>query len=109
MQTRGKTKRQRTTQRGEEENDSATNDDDVNVPDMSPSAEIENQQHRVTIVLPPFPSTKGKKMLGWALGAGFEPGEYDVVCAKGRFARDHAGNLRFRELVDANLERYRST
>lgn len=32
---------------------------------------------------------------------------YSVICARGKVARDHTGNRRFRLAIDMSLERYR--
>jgi hypothetical protein len=41
------------------------------------------------------------------LGPNFTgPGQYDVICARGSEAREHVGNLHFREVIRCNLERY---
>ena len=37
----------------------------------------------------------------------FQPGTFDVICAKGKEAKEHTGNRRFRLLVDMNLEKYK--
>jgi hypothetical protein len=37
------------------------------------------------------------------------PSPFDVICAKGRKARDHTGNRRFRLVIDMNLARYQRT
>mgnify|MGYP000129677099 CR=1 FL=1 len=36
------------------------------------------------------------------------PGENDVLCARGKAARNHVGNVRFRAIVADNLEAYQS-
>lgn len=40
------------------------------------------------------------------LPEGFEPGEYDVICGRGRKSFHHLGNSCFRDLVARCLERY---
>ena len=34
------------------------------------------------------------------------PGEYDVICARGKRALGHLGNRRFRSMIEDNLEKY---
>lgn len=34
------------------------------------------------------------------------PGEYDVICARGKRALGHPGNRRFRAMIEDNLEKY---
>ena len=36
------------------------------------------------------------------------PHLYDVLCVQGSFANKHPGNIIFRRIVEANIERYRS-
>lgn len=36
----------------------------------------------------------------------FQPGEFDVICCRGRSPRNHAGNLWFSELVESKCEQY---
>uniref|UniRef100_A0A7S0F790 DUF6824 domain-containing protein n=1 Tax=Craspedostauros australis TaxID=1486917 RepID=A0A7S0F790_9STRA len=38
----------------------------------------------------------------------FEPGPFDVICARGKDAREHVGNRRMRLTVDVSLDRYRA-
>ena len=33
------------------------------------------------------------------LPADFEPGEFDVICARGNLAKQHSGNVRYRKLI----------
>ena len=40
------------------------------------------------------------------LAADFEPGPHDVICKRGKDARNHNGNKFFRHLVEANVENY---
>jgi hypothetical protein len=42
------------------------------------------------------------------LPAGFKPSATDVVCGKGKECFNHPGNKRFRDVIDANLNRYQS-
>lgn len=43
-----------------------------------------------------------------ALPQGFNPGEHDVICGRGRKAFNHVGNERFRKLVESRLAEYSS-
>lgn len=36
----------------------------------------------------------------------FEPGEFDIICAKGNFARQHSGNVRYRKMIDQVSKMY---
>jgi hypothetical protein len=36
----------------------------------------------------------------------FVPGERDVICGRGRNARDHPGNVAFRKFIEKEVERY---
>merc|ERR1712072_356702 len=47
---------------------------------------------------------KGNKMT--PLPSNFQPGPYDVICAKGKDARNHDGNVFFRRLVKEALPIY---
>ena len=40
------------------------------------------------------------------LGEGYEPTNFDVVCARGRIAVNHTGNKRFKIIVEQSLQRY---
>lgn len=40
------------------------------------------------------------------LGEGYEPTNFDVVCARGRIAVNHTGNKRFKLIVESSLQRY---
>lgn len=40
------------------------------------------------------------------LEPGFEPGEYDVICSRGKQYYNHVGNIRFRALIQDQVERY---
>jgi len=40
------------------------------------------------------------------LAEGFRPGSLDVICARGNQAFNHAGNKRFRAIVESYLEEY---
>ena len=40
------------------------------------------------------------------LSKGYEPGEYDVICGRGKRALDHVGNIRFRDLIRTHLPEY---
>lgn len=40
------------------------------------------------------------------LAVDFEPGPYDVICARGKQVWDHVGNRRFRLLIDLSIDRY---
>ena len=42
------------------------------------------------------------------LGANYVPGEFDVLCARGKQATNHPGNKFFRAVVDQHRERYAS-
>lgn len=50
-----------------------------------------------------------KKVILRILPKDFEPGEYDVLCGKGKAAYVHAGNEHFRNLVKARAEAYAKT
>jgi hypothetical protein len=41
-----------------------------------------------------------------SLPASFVPGESDVICARGKQAKNHSGNVRFRAVVNDHLEVY---
>jgi len=41
-----------------------------------------------------------------ALAEGFRPGPMDFICARGNQAYNHAGNKRFRAIVESYLEEY---
>ena len=36
----------------------------------------------------------------------YQPGEHDVICARGKQAKNHSGNVWYRELIDESLEQY---
>ena len=40
------------------------------------------------------------------LPQGFLPAASDVICGRGRLARDHPGNVAFRKLVEQEVEKY---
>ncbi len=40
------------------------------------------------------------------LPQGFQPRQEDVICARGKDARDHPGNQKFRSSLEINLDRY---
>ena len=40
---------------------------------------------------------------------GFQPGPYDVICARGKYAWNSSGNRYFRSLVEEQVEQYAST
>ena len=40
------------------------------------------------------------------LDPGFEPGEHDVICSRGKQYYNHIGNIRFRALIQDQVERY---
>ena len=40
------------------------------------------------------------------LAQDFEPGPFDVICARGRHAKLHSGNLRYKQVIELNLPRY---
>ena len=42
------------------------------------------------------------------LGPDFQPGPFDVICARGKSAFQHPGNKRFRELIENRAEDYAS-
>lgn len=42
------------------------------------------------------------------LPEGYEPKDFDVICAKGKYSYSHPGNKRFRSIVEASAEDYRS-
>ena len=41
-----------------------------------------------------------------SLALKFTPGPLDVICAPGKDARNHAGNIKFRNRIQANVEKY---
>lgn len=43
------------------------------------------------------------------LGSTFQPGPFDVICARGKSAFQHPGNQRFRSLIESRVEEYAST
>jgi hypothetical protein len=50
-----------------------------------------------------------KKDLADELPEGFEPGEYDVICSRGKWAMNAPGNVRYRNIIKENLQRYSET
>ena len=40
------------------------------------------------------------------LSVDYEPNEYDVICARGNAAKRHAGNVRYRKLIQEKLAEY---
>ena len=42
------------------------------------------------------------------LGPSFVPAAIDVICARGKTAFQHAGNIRFRAIVESRMEQYSS-
>jgi hypothetical protein len=36
----------------------------------------------------------------------FSPGKFDVICGRGKLARDHPGNISFRVAVEYAIDRY---
>lgn len=40
------------------------------------------------------------------LDPGYEPGEYDVICSRGKQYYNHVGNIRFRNMIENQVERY---
>ena len=40
------------------------------------------------------------------LGISFSPGPFDVICARGKEAKNHPGNIRFRGMVEKAVSRY---
>ena len=40
------------------------------------------------------------------LAPGFSPGPFDVICARGRVAKNHSGNLRYKHIIELNLPKY---
>lgn len=68
-----------------------------NLPPISTNAQmLSQQQHwRSSIVDAMTP-----------LADGFKPGQYDVICSRGKKAKSHQGNKFFQALVDKAAERY---
>jgi len=40
------------------------------------------------------------------LPVGFQPGPFDVICARGKEAYNHPGNKRFRSMIELSIEQY---
>ena len=40
------------------------------------------------------------------LAADFIPGRFDVICARGKHAKQHTGNHRFRQIIEMSLPKY---
>lgn len=76
--------------------------------------EHDNEQNTRLVTANPLGQVKGKEPPGEAntngmrpLGPNFtHPGKYDVICARGGKARNHSGNLLFRELIQKHLDAY---
>uniref|UniRef100_A0A6U1PBE7 DUF6824 domain-containing protein n=1 Tax=Cyclophora tenuis TaxID=216820 RepID=A0A6U1PBE7_CYCTE len=51
-------------------------------------------------------TNKKKKKKNKELSAGYEPGNYDVLCGRGKSALNHIGNRRFRTVVAYHLPKY---
>ena len=43
------------------------------------------------------------------LALNFIPGPFDVICARGRHAKDHCGNVRFRGVIQQSIGKYAQT
>ena len=43
-----------------------------------------------------------------SFGPYFQPDPLDVICARGKRAFQHAGNRRFRDIIDSKIEQYAS-
>ena len=43
------------------------------------------------------------------LASNFQPGPFDVICARGKYALNHAGNQRYRALIASHLDQYAQT
>jgi hypothetical protein len=50
---------------------------------------------------PPLP-VEGKRLLE----PGFQPGPFDVICARGDAVKKHLGNIRFLQIIDQNMQKY---
>jgi hypothetical protein len=50
-----------------------------------------------------------QKVVEKLLGEDYQPNDNDVLCARGKDAATHPGNVRFRSMIDSNLERYHRT
>lgn len=50
-----------------------------------------------------------KKDLLRELPKGFKPGEFDVVCSRGKWAMNAPGNVRYRSIIKDNLKKYSAT
>ena len=42
----------------------------------------------------------------YPLDPGFEPGEYDVICSRGKQYYNHIGNIRFRTMIENRVDQY---
>ena len=62
-----------------------------------------------TIAAPPAPPIAATAYKSTPLPYGFQPGPYDVICARGKYAWNSPGNRYFRSLVDEQVEQYAST
>lgn len=51
-------------------------------------------------------STTNSKSEMTRLSANFSPGRFDVICARGKKALQHVGNVNFRRMIESNLEPY---
>mmetsp|Transcript_5463 Transcript_5463/g.9552 ORF Transcript_5463/g.9552 Transcript_5463/m.9552 type:complete len:498 (-) Transcript_5463:150-1643(-) len=47
------------------------------------------------------------KIIEECLGEEYQPTDEDVICARGKEAQNHPGNVRFRQMIDLNLGEYR--
>lgn len=54
-------------------------------------------------------SSSSKKDLLRELPENFEPGEFDVVCSRGKWAMNSPGNIRYRSIIRENLQKYSTT
>lgn len=43
---------------------------------------------------------------GKFLPDGFQPGPYDVICARGRKAKEHQGNIRYKRILENAINDY---
>jgi hypothetical protein len=58
--------------------------------------------HEIPISKTHQPSSEGMR----PLPQNFSPGEFDVICGRGKTARDHQGNISFRVAVEHAIDRY---
>ncbi|CAB9500999.1 Nitrilase family, member 2 [Seminavis robusta] len=65
------------------------------------------ESNKKAIASPKQPKSPGAPAPGMkALATGFVPGEFDVICKRGKAAKDHPGNKWFRSLIQEHIQEY---